>query len=161
MRTYREASREDLLPICQLGNDVNAMHHHAWPHVFAGATEPAAHASHWLQSLGAENATTFVCEQGANIIGFVTVCFVQDNSPLLQPVPYARVGTVCVANEHRGSGIGRELMRLAEQWAANRGVSDIRLNVWDFNSRAIKLYAELGYEVRSHVLGKRLPVPDA
>lgn len=44
----------------------------------------------------------------------------------------------------------------AEAWARQRGAPDIRLNVWAFNQRALALYEELGYEVRSQVLGKRL-----
>ena len=28
--------------------------------------------------------------------------------------------------------------------------------MWHFNQRALQLYEEIGYEVRSHVLGKRL-----
>ncbi|NSL54266.1 GNAT family N-acetyltransferase [Uliginosibacterium sp. IMCC34675] len=70
---------------------------------------------------------------------------------------YGRIGSVGVAAEHRGKGVGRALVALAEAWAARRGAADMRLQVWSFNERAMALYEELGYSVRSHVLGKRLP----
>ncbi len=156
MLLYREALQEDLAAICSLGEEVNVLHHDAWPHIFSGPGDPMRHASHWQQSIGVAKATTFVGEAEARIVGFVTVFHSQDASPLINPVSYARVGSICVAQEHRGSGVGRTLMRHAEQWAVQRGLSDLRLHVWDFNQRAMNLYAELGYEVRSHVLGKRL-----
>jgi ribosomal protein S18 acetylase RimI-like enzyme len=47
-------------------------------------------------------------------------------------------------------------MRRAEEWAARKGAVRITLNVWAFNERAVELYRELGYEIRSHAMGKRL-----
>jgi GNAT superfamily N-acetyltransferase len=73
---------------------------------------------------------------------------------------YARVGSVCVSERLRGQGIGGLLMAQAEQWACERGATDMRLNVWAFNSKALQFYAELGYAIRSHYLGKPL-APDA
>jgi ribosomal protein S18 acetylase RimI-like enzyme len=40
-------------------------------------------------------------------------------------------------------------MKLAQDWATQRGAIEIRLNVGDFNSNAIALYKSLGYEIRS------------
>lgn len=159
MQLYREAGQEDLAAICRLGDVVNALHHEAWPHIFVGPGDPMRHAAHWQQGIGAANATTFVCERDAEVIGFVTVFQAQDASPLIQPVPYARVGAIGVDERHRGAGIGSGLMERAQQWAVRRGLSDLRLHVWDFNASALRLYAELGFEIRSHVLGKRLVGP--
>lgn len=156
MLVYREALLADIPAICSLGEEVNLLHHEAWPHIFSAAGDPMRHASHWRQSIGGEESTTYVCEEDGSLLGFVTVLVVRDASPLLQPAPYARVGTVSVAASRRGAGIGTALMRLAERWASHRGILDLRLHVWSFNERAMALYTEMGYEVRSHVLGKRL-----
>jgi ribosomal protein S18 acetylase RimI-like enzyme len=161
MPLYREASLADLPSICILGEQVNVLHHEAWPNIFAEPGDPMRHASHWQHSIEAEQATTFLCEHERSVVGFVTIFIAKDPSTLLQPAPYARVGSISVAPEHRGQGIGSELMYLAERWAHGRGVSDLRLHVWAFNERALGLYTELGYEVRSHVLGKRLRQADA
>jgi GNAT superfamily N-acetyltransferase len=107
--------------------------------------------------IGAPDATIFVAERAEGVIGFATVAFVaKDKSPLLQPISYARFGSVGVAESHRGRGVGKELMRRAEGWAAAKGAKRISLNVWAFNERAVRLYKELGYEVLSHSMGKRL-----
>lgn len=152
----REAVPDDLAAVCRLGAAANLLHHQAWPDIFAGPGDPMAQATHWQRSIAAADATTFVAEQGAQVVGFVAVFEVREGSPLLQPLPFARVATVSVDERHRGEGIGRALMQRAEGWAAQRGLADMRLHVWHFNQRALQLYEEIGYEVRSHVLGKRL-----
>lgn len=156
MPLYREATLTDLPAICILGEAVNLLHHEAWPHVFSGSGDPMRHIDHWQRSIGQEKATTFVCEADSALIGFVSVSIVQETHSFFQHTPFGRVGSVVVAAAHQGKGIGRALMLEAECWARGRGVTDMQLNVWSFNQRALKLYAELGYEIRSHMLGKRL-----
>lgn len=110
----------------------------------------------WASSFGAPNNAGFVAEQEDQIIGFISVALVDETWPLLQAMRYGRLGSVSVTAEHRGKGVGRALLALAEQWALSHGAVDIRLQVWSFNVRAIELYEELGYSIRSHFLGKRL-----
>lgn len=155
----RRATVEDLRAICELGQVVNLLHHQAWPQVFAPASEPARDESHWLQSLQGEAAATFVAVDAGLIVGFVTVSVVDEDHPLLQPVRFARIGSLCVAERARGRGVGRALMAEAEGWAAGHGATDLRLHVWKFNAAALRLYEELGYEVRSLSMGKALHGP--
>jgi ribosomal protein S18 acetylase RimI-like enzyme len=99
----------------------------------------------------------FVAESSSQLVGFVTVGIATESHSLMQPMRYARVGSVCVLESERGKGVGRGLMSQAESWALEQGSADIRLNVWAFNEAALGLYKELGYEVRSLSLGKVLP----
>lgn len=64
---------------------------------------------------------------------------------------------VAVANDHRGTGLGRALVDAAEQWLAAQGARVIRLMVRAENEAAAGFYKALGYE-DGHmiVLGKRL-----
>ena len=156
MPTYREATISDLPTICTLGQVVNLLHHEAWPQIFSPASDPQRDALYWSKSIDTENSTTFVAEKAGEIVGFVSVSVTAENLSLLQPMCFARVGSVCVAEAFRGQGIGRELMAQVELWAAANGAADVRLSVWAFNQPALRLYEELGYEVRSLNLGKEL-----
>lgn len=49
--------------------------------------------------------------------------------------------------DHRGRGYGRQLMRLAHEWAQAAGYSSISLHVFGGNTAAIGLYRSMGYEV--------------
>lgn len=56
----------------------------------------------------------------------------------------------------RGRGVGCALMRLVAYWGMSKGAVDTRVIGWKFNQRALTLYEELGYMVRSMTLGKLL-----
>lgn len=157
MPVYREAVESDVLAICLLGEEINSLHHAAYPGIFAGAPEePTRDAAHWASSIAKPTATTFVAEEGGHIVGFVNVSVQDESHSLLSPLRVARVGSVGVSAVHRGHGIGKSLMQHAEAWAQGQGAAELRLNVWAFNSVAMQLYRELGYELRVHQLAKAL-----
>ena len=161
MISYRKASTNDLTSICAIGNEVHQIHHAAWPQIFAPVGSVERDRAFWAKDIDTPNAATFVAERNTQIIGFIAVAVVTEASSLMQPMTYGRIGSVSVTAEHRGKGVGRALVALAEQWAATFGAVDMRLQVWTFNERAIALYEELGYSVRSHFLGRQLPTTES
>lgn len=64
-----------------------------------------------------------------------------------------------VDERHRGEGLGRAAMLLAEGEARARGVSRIELNVFGGNTVARGLYRSLGYVERAISMGKDLGDP--
>ncbi|MBB5511177.1 GNAT family N-acetyltransferase [Paraburkholderia atlantica] len=157
--SYRRASIDDILTVCELGQILNAVHHHARPDIYANATaEFARDKPHWLSSLQEENRAMFLAEHGSTAVGFITVQVIQPISPLLQPLIVGRIGSVAVLERLRGRGVGSTLMKLAEQWARKNGANDMRLTVWAFNEHAVDLYQELGYELRAFEMGKQIPI---
>jgi ribosomal protein S18 acetylase RimI-like enzyme len=156
MLKYREATERDIAAICELGEEVNAVHHRAFPQIFAAAAEKDRDAAHWLNRVSKPDATTIVAEEEELIVGFVSVSIVDETHTLLQPLRFGRVGSVSVTEKRRGQGIGRELMIRAQDWVTSRGGTEVRLNVWAFNKRALRMYEELGYETRSLMLAKQL-----
>lgn len=154
MLAYRRASESDLPAICALGEEVNAIHHRAFPHIFAGPGAAERDRMHWASSVAREDAQTFVAEESGRVVAFVNVGMVNELNTLLEPLCFGRVGSVSVTESMRGQGIGRQLMRLVHEWVKERGGHEVRLNVWAFNEHALRLYKELGYEVRSVNLAK-------
>ncbi|HEX6366150.1 MAG TPA: GNAT family N-acetyltransferase [Agromyces sp.] len=59
------------------------------------------------------------------------------------------VWDIAVHEAFRGRGIGRATMLLAEDVARSQGAKSIRLNVFAYNTPAIRLYDGLGYETAS------------
>ena len=118
MLLYRESTEADLDAICELGEEVNEVHHRAFPQIFAGAGEKNRDATHWLSSIAKPDAITIIAEDAGSIVGFVNVNIVNETHTLLQPLRIGRVGSVSVTANRRGQGIGRELMRLAQEWVS-------------------------------------------
>jgi ribosomal protein S18 acetylase RimI-like enzyme len=70
------------------------------------------------------------------------------------------VNYLAVDEAHRGSGLGAELMAVAERLLAERGCPKLNLQVRSSNAGVIEWYRTLGYEPDNAVsLGKRL-IPD-
>ncbi len=57
---------------------------------------------------------------------------------------------------HRRKGYAREALRLLEDWGRARGVPQIALNVFAFNSGAERLYREMGFIEMSKQMRKVL-----
>lgn len=154
--SYRRATAADLPAICELGESVNAVHHEAFPHIFAGPGTPDRDAMHWAASLGSaplelgrDEACIVVAEFEGRVLGFVSVAMANESHSLLQPLRFGRIGSASVSKTWQGQGVGRGLMREAHAWVRTRGGQEVRLVVWAFNEGARRLYQDLGYEVRS------------
>jgi ribosomal protein S18 acetylase RimI-like enzyme len=153
----RLATLDDLAAICALAEDLAAIHHAAWPEVFAPASGGDRDAPHWRESIAGPGRAAFVAEAGGQALGFVTVATGNESHSLLQTTRWARVNSICVLERARGQGVGRALMARAEAWARFEGAEELRLVVWAFNTGAVRLYEELGYAVRALAMGKALP----
>ena len=53
---------------------------------------------------------------------------------------------LAVAESHRGTGLGRQLMLAAEDWLRERGVVKLQLMVRSANAGVLDFYDRLGYE---------------
>jgi ribosomal protein S18 acetylase RimI-like enzyme len=60
--------------------------------------------------------------------------------------PHAHVEVLVVEPAAEGRGVARALMAAIEQWAKERGIGVVTLNVFDGNTRAQALYDHLGYQ---------------
>ncbi|MFY4720920.1 GNAT family N-acetyltransferase [Streptomyces sp. LaBMicrA B280] len=88
---------------------------------------------------GDGNSRTFVARGAAgDLAGFVTVSYSGWNRRLT-------VEDIEVAPEHRGRGVGRELMRLGAEFARGRGARQIWLEVTNVNAPAIHAYRRMGF----------------
>jgi ribosomal protein S18 acetylase RimI-like enzyme len=61
-----------------------------------------------------------------------------------------------IVEAHRGKGLGRETMLLAEKEARAHGAARLGLNVFGHNVVAQKLYTSLGYEITAMNMAKPL-----
>jgi ribosomal protein S18 acetylase RimI-like enzyme len=80
---------------------------------------------------------------GDRPIGWIHVCVV----PLLMSDPFGEIWGLVVDVEHRGRGVGRRLMDVAEAWARERGLTMMRLSSRHQREGAHRFYERLGYQI--------------
>ena len=71
---------------------------------------------------------------------------------------FAEIGGMVVSEEHRGTGIGKQLLGKAEEWARSQKVRAIRVRSNVVRERAHDFYERAGYKQTktSHVFQKPL-----
>jgi GNAT superfamily N-acetyltransferase len=69
---------------------------------------------------------------------------------------YAYLGFMYVEPGSRGQGINGRLMEAFKQWAAARGLTELRLEVYAHNQPAVRAYEKAGFV--PHMLEMRLAV---
>ena len=76
--------------------------------------------------------------------------------PALEKPPEVVVQALVVEAGLRGSGLGGQLLRAAEDWARTRGLDAITLDTGAANTGARALYAAVGYQDEDIRMTKRL-----
>ncbi|WP_131699768.1 GNAT family N-acetyltransferase [Pseudomonas sp. JAI120] len=155
--TYRVATVDDALTLCELGQLLNEVHHAARPDIYAAATEQVARdLPHWAGLFEKPGQVVYIANADGHAVGFVTASLSTSTGPLMQPLNVVRIGSVCVAEAFWGKGIGRGLLQRVKRCAIEHGAQDLRLSVWAFNERAARMYREFGFETRASEMGMRL-----
>jgi len=95
-------------------------------------------ARQWRRHLGSDSAGILVAERDGTIIGAVVVFFHASHR-------IARLYSIAVAPDARGSGLGEALLNAAETLARQRSSVSMRLEVRADNGAAQRLYERRGY----------------
>jgi GNAT superfamily N-acetyltransferase len=88
-----------------------------------------------------KDSVIFLYEMDNLICGWVHVfgkCIIQ--------MEYAEIGGLVVDTEYRGKGVGKKLMQKAEEWAKDKGFSEVRLRSGGHRKEAHQFYEGIGYE---------------
>jgi GNAT superfamily N-acetyltransferase len=153
----REAAAEDYEVLCELFDEVDALHRDNLPQIFQEPTGPVREQEYYRGLLTDENVGLFVAEVNKSAVGFVHA-FIRDTPaiPILVPRRCAIVDSLGVKSDFRGGGIGRMLMHRIDEWAMVKGAVAIELNVYEFNRDTISFYRKLGYDTVSEKMSKLL-----
>jgi ribosomal protein S18 acetylase RimI-like enzyme len=111
----------------------------------------------WVYQPGSEAPTGLpsrsACQPRSGIVGCLWLgTAIAQSSGLRHP----HIFLLYIAPSHRRQGLGKALMRQAEEWARQRGDRLLSLQVFQTNQPALNLYRSLGYETESLWLVKQM-----
>ena len=136
----RRAEREDISAIIGINSD----------------TLPEHYSDYFYYEILAEFPETFlVAELEGVVVGYV-MCRIEYGFSHLRRLGLARKGhvvSIAVKEEHRGKGIGTQLMRTSQEEMLKKSSTECYLEVRVSNLGAITLYQRLGYKVSGRLEG--------
>jgi diamine N-acetyltransferase len=153
----RTATEKDYPGLVKLFDELNFMHVEALPHLFVKPAKTPQDPAYIRGILKNKEAVLFVAQSGEETIGFIEAAVRQPpDHPEAVKKNYAYVNDICVKPEYRRSSIGNKLVEAVEKWAIESGLSEIQLNVWDFNKRSIAFFENSGFKPLHHTMEKKL-----
>jgi ribosomal protein S18 acetylase RimI-like enzyme len=104
----------------------------------------------FARQLRDDGEAIFLAEHGHTVVGIIRVVEMI-GSPLLEPARYAYVSSTYVLPEFRQQGALHALIAEVEQWAAARGLDQLRLHNVAGSQSAEGAWSALGFEVVEQV----------
>ncbi len=86
----------------------------------------------------------YVAEENEKIVGFITAEIFKKKA--WYTVQLGSINNIFVLEEYRNKGIGKALMKTMINALKEVGITNIQLDTFNKNSKAIKFYEELGFE---------------
>lgn len=79
---------------------------------------------------------------------------VMEALPYLKHEKYTYLGFMYVHPGYRGKGVNKLIVDTLKKWSLERGITEIRLNVYSANEAAIKAYEKAGFA--RHIVNMRI-----
>jgi GNAT superfamily N-acetyltransferase len=155
----RPAGPADFEAIRVLLSELDRLHAIAEPRLFRVPPEPRFSRGELAGLIACETCYLAVAERDGEVIGFVEASIRGGADATDVNRPWCGVHNLMVKPGRRRAGVGKRLMEAAGAWAQTQGLSDVRLNVFEFNEGAREFYARLGYRTVSRQLHKVLDEP--
>ena len=155
--SVRKATADDYNALCDLFDEVDALHRVNLPHRFQQPSAPARERDDYLRLITDDDVALLVGAVGGSTVGFVHAMIREPpGMPMFVRRRYAVIDNLVVKSEFRKQGIGRILVDEVQEWAIAKGARSIELNVYEFNETAISFYEGLGYRNLSRKMSKEL-----
>lgn len=92
----------------------------------------------------APDVAVMVAEQAGEIVGS-GYARIEEAKPYNIHPQHAYLGFMYVPPAHRGKGINAEIIEALKGWAVAKGITELRLDVYEGNEAAIKAYEKAGF----------------
>ncbi|OJJ19580.1 hypothetical protein BKI52_22495 [marine bacterium AO1-C] len=103
-----------------------------------------------------EKSDVFVACQQDEIVGSGYGLIKSHERDIFVTKEYGYIGFMYVKEQYRGQGVGQLVLKKLVEWFEVRNITDIRLQVYKNNPKAIKAYEKAGFQ--QHLIEMQLKV---
>ena len=104
----------------------------------------------------ATNVEVIVAEYNNELIGS-GYARIEDSKAFLKHPQHAFLGFMFVKPEFRGRGVNNKIIQALKQWAVDKNIYELRLEVYNENQAAIKAYEKIGF--KKNLIQMRMSLP--
>jgi len=102
------------------------------------------------------NKQIFVAKIKEEIVGYIIIDIVEKINHSMRYRKQLNINAMCVDENHRGKGIGTQLLKHVKQIAIENNCTDLYLTVNAENESAIKTYERFGMKVKNIAYSMRI-----
>jgi RimJ/RimL family protein N-acetyltransferase len=110
------------------------------------------------EMIAAPHIELLVAEYNGRLIGS-GYARIENARHYLQHPRHAYLGFMYVLPEYRGKGVNQKVIAALHRWSHSQGMTELRLDVYSDNHRAIRAYEKAGFI--QHMIAMRMPVNPA
>lgn len=144
--TLRAAREADLDAYFGLFCEVQALHVAARPDLFRPAVMDARFRAYFADAVASPHKEIVIAWLSEEPVGAIhyELTRLDPTEIYLIDRPILWIESIGVRPDLRGKGVGRALVDIARRVAAEHGIADIALEVWEFNEDARRAFEKLG-----------------
>ncbi|HEY4344774.1 MAG TPA: GNAT family N-acetyltransferase [Parvibaculum sp.] len=159
----RQATESDYEQLCDLFEELDALHRAARPDLFRkqhGAPRERSYVASLIA--GPDSAVLVAGDPGSrSLYGFATLIVrVTPESGVRAGRRIVEIDNLAVRREWRRTGLGRLLISEADRWAARSNLGTVELAVHEFNADAIRFYEAVGFATSQRRMSRDLAAQD-
>lgn len=140
----RKAQIKDIPKILDLLAQVDLIHHQGRPDIFKVGVKYSAKDVERI-ILNATEPILVAVDENDVVLGYCFCQFIEHlNHSVLTNIKTLYIDDLCVDENIRGRGVGKELYNFAVELAKESGCYNLTLNVWSCNPSAMKFYQACG-----------------
>jgi ribosomal protein S18 acetylase RimI-like enzyme len=153
----RTATLEDYDVLHLLYAQLDQIHAKAIPEFFRSVEEPVRSCEYFAEIIANKDAALFVAEHEGTLVGAIH-CFIDSTPeiPFIVPRRFVFIADIVVDENFQRRGVGQALLERVDLWAGEKGLTEVVLGVWEFNTAARFLYEKLGYYTSWRRMRKQL-----
>ncbi|WP_419869820.1 GNAT family N-acetyltransferase [Chryseobacterium sp. CT-SW4] len=92
------------------------------------------------------DSVLMVAEENGEVFASGYATIKNKEKPYYNFEQYAYLGFMFVKPEYRGKGINQLILEHLTEWCKTKGISEVRLEVYDRNESAVRAYEKAGFE---------------
>lgn len=158
----RSAVPDDVEALCDLYYELHAFHVQGVPDRLAGLDASDSEGRRELAGRIAAviqgcDSAILVSVLGSAVVGLAEL-HVREDEPVAARVHhrFAHLQSLIVSDRARGCGIGQALLAAAERWSRTYGVTEMRVDTWEFAAGPLEFYRRQGYCTLRRTLVRQL-----